>query len=104
MILDALSSSSPDLQNGLDIGRQAELYAHEKSFQTSLETFQTALGILVPVLSNEPSENRKNLLHQQIMTWMNEAENIKLLISEPSGQFESNPSASTSNSRNCALQ
>lgn len=98
-----MSSSSPNLKNALDIGQQAELYACEKSFETSLDKFQIALGILVPLLSNEPSGMRKNLLHQQIMKWMNEAENIKLAISEASPQ-ESNASPSSSLSRNCALQ
>lgn len=102
--VDSLCTSSPSLQNGLYIGRQAELYAFEKTLETAMEKFKTALGILVPLLSNEPNGNRKNLLHQQIVIWMNEAEKIKLLISEQNVQQQPNSSSTTSSSRNCTLQ
>lgn len=80
----------------MDIGRQAELYAHEKNYTTALDSFQSALGALVPLLQKEPkglktkisylgpnsllsfiTGPRRDMLHSQIKEWMDEAENIK---------------------------
>lgn len=72
-----------------------------------MEKFKIALGILVPLLSNEPNGHRKNLLHQQILLWMNEAENIKsLLAAHDLQQQVENDSVvpSASSSRNCTIQ
>lgn len=94
------------MHNALDIGRQAELYAYERTLETSMEKFKIALGILVPLLSNEPNGHRKNLLHQQILLWMNEAENIKSLMAAHDLQQGERDSATTSatSSRNCIIQ
>lgn len=74
------SSSSPNIENALQIGRQGELYVYEKQFKKGLENLKTALGLLVPLLQNEPKGQRRDLLHQQVMHWMKEAESIKSLL------------------------
>lgn len=78
---DTLFASTPSVQNALDIARQAELYSYEHNFPLALESFTTALNLLVPLLKQEPNGKRKNLLQQQVMDWMREAESIKGLAS-----------------------
>lgn len=80
-IADTLFASTPSVQNALDIARQAELYSYEQNFPLALESFTTALKVLVPLLKQEPNGNRKELLQQQVMDWLREAESIKGLIS-----------------------
>uniref|UniRef100_A0A1I8Q0C0 Serine/threonine-protein kinase ULK3 n=1 Tax=Stomoxys calcitrans TaxID=35570 RepID=A0A1I8Q0C0_STOCA len=78
--LYALSHSSPSLKTGLDIGRQGELYLFERKYESALESFTSALGILVPFLNKEPKGDRRSLLLQQLDLWMKEAESIKSLL------------------------
>ena len=75
-----MCSSSPKLQNGLEIGQQAEFYTFEKKLELSLVNYKRALSYLVPLLSEEPKGERKDLLHVQICSWMKEAESIKSLL------------------------
>lgn len=79
--LYALSSSSPGIQNGLDMGRQAELYLYERRLDAALDSFTSALSVLVPLLNQEPKGDRRNLIYQQVNDWMKEAESIKALLS-----------------------
>jgi serine/threonine-protein kinase ULK3 len=72
--------SSPSLRSGLEIAQQAELYAYERKLEVSLETYKRALGILVPLLNEEVDNERKKLLHRQILDWMKEAESIKSIL------------------------
>lgn len=65
----------------MDIARQGELYSYEQNFHAALESFTTALNTLVPLLKQEPNGKRKDLLQQQVMDWMREAESIKGLVS-----------------------
>lgn len=78
---DTLFASTPSIQSALDIARQAELYSYEQNFPLALDSFTTALNILVPLLKKEPNGKRKDLLQQQVMDWMREAESIKGLAS-----------------------
>ncbi|XP_075145445.1 unc-51 like kinase 3 homolog Aduk [Haematobia irritans] len=78
--LYSLSHSSPSLKTGLDIGRQGELYLFERKYESALESFTAALGILVPFLNKEPKGDRRSLLLQQLDLWMKEAESIKSLL------------------------
>jgi serine/threonine-protein kinase ULK/ATG1 len=74
------SASSPHIQSGLEIGRQAELYEFEKKLELALETYKSSLSVLVPLLQQEPKGRRKDLLAKQIDFWMKEAEAIKSFI------------------------
>ncbi|KAL9696229.1 hypothetical protein quinque_015514 [Culex quinquefasciatus] len=77
-----LAASSPDLKDALEIGRQAELYALENKLDTALDSYKTALGALMPLLSAEPrGSRRRDLLHAQIVCWMEAAEQIKTVRS-----------------------
>ena len=64
---DALSHSSPSLKTALEIGRQGELYLYERKFDAALESFTSALSILVPFLNKEPKGERRTLLIQQVL-------------------------------------
>ncbi|XP_017075211.1 serine/threonine-protein kinase ULK3 [Drosophila eugracilis] len=79
--LFALSHSSPSLKTGLEIGRKGELYLYERKLDAALESYTSALGILVPFVNNEPKGERRNLLLQQLEFWMKEAESIKSILS-----------------------
>jgi serine/threonine-protein kinase ULK3 len=72
--------ANANLRNGLEIAQQAEYYAFERKLDISLETYKRALGILVPLLGEEVDEERKKLLHKQILEWMKEAESIKSIL------------------------
>lgn len=61
-----MCTSSPNIQSGLDIGRQAELYLNEKNDMTAVDKMRTALGLLVPLLEAEPPGQRRDLLHYQV--------------------------------------
>lgn len=104
--LYALSHSSPNLKNALEIGRQAELYLYEKKFELAFDTFKSALSILVPFLSNEPASDRKTLIVQQIDFWMKEAESIQTLLSVKDIEEETDelPGQKNSSIRSCAIQ
>ncbi|KAH8332629.1 hypothetical protein KR074_007597 [Drosophila pseudoananassae] len=78
--LFALSHSSPSLKTGLEIGRKGELYLYERKLDAALESYTTALGVLVPFVNNEPKGERRNLLLQQLEFWMKEAESIKSIL------------------------
>uniref|UniRef100_A0A336MW35 Serine/threonine-protein kinase ULK3 n=1 Tax=Culicoides sonorensis TaxID=179676 RepID=A0A336MW35_CULSO len=92
--------SSPAICHALDIGRQAELYAHEKNFTTALDSFQSALGGLVPLLQKEPKGPRRDMLHSQIQEWMSEAENIKSFLENK----DSESTTSDTDHHACILQ
>ncbi|XP_053693406.1 serine/threonine-protein kinase ULK3 [Sabethes cyaneus] len=80
--LYALASSSPELKSALEIGRQAELYALENRLDIALESYKTVLGKLMPLLGAElRGSKRRELLHQQIVRWMEQAEQIKTVRS-----------------------
>ena len=79
--LFSLSSGTPRLVTGLEIARDAESYELQSSFSIALEKYEMALGILIPVLSLEPSGRRKKLLHGEVEKWMAKAETIKELLS-----------------------
>lgn len=63
---DSLFASTPAVQHALDIGRQAELYTYEQNFSTALESFTSALNVLVPLIRQEPNGERKDLLQLQV--------------------------------------
>lgn len=97
-----LASSSPELNGPLEIGRQAELYALENKLDVALDSFKTALGALMPLLAAEPrGSKRKELLHQQIVRWMEEAEHIKSIRSAQILEEMENSPVGTSN---CCVQ
>ncbi|EDW66511.2 serine/threonine-protein kinase ULK3 [Drosophila virilis] len=79
--LFTLSGSSPAMKTGLEIGRQGELYLYERKLDAALESYTSALGILVPFVNNEPRGERRNLLLQQLEFWIKEAESIKSILS-----------------------
>lgn len=76
---DSLFASTRQVQDALEIGRQAELYSYEQNHVAALDRYTSALKVLVPLLPQEPPGTRKELLQKQVMEWMKEAESIKAL-------------------------
>ncbi|XP_055697118.1 serine/threonine-protein kinase ULK3-like [Phlebotomus papatasi] len=101
--LHSLSHSSPILKDSLEMGRQGELYAHEGKYQAALESLKSSLGGLVPALGHEPKGQRRDLLHQQIQTWMKEAESLKSLLSAQDMQ-EDKDSQNSITQTHCCIQ
>lgn len=79
-IVDSLFVSTPQVQNALEIGRQAELYSYEQNHAAALERYTLALNVLVPLLPQEPPGLRRDLLQKQVLDWMKEAESSKALV------------------------
>uniref|UniRef100_A0A1B0CF61 Serine/threonine-protein kinase ULK3 n=1 Tax=Lutzomyia longipalpis TaxID=7200 RepID=A0A1B0CF61_LUTLO len=102
--LHALSHSSPALRDGLEIGRQGELYAHEGNYRAALESLKTSLGSLVPLLGQEPKGQRRELLHQQIQAWMKDAESLKSLLSARDMQDDKDIPNSHNTHSYCSIQ
>ncbi|GAB0095081.1 Serine/threonine-protein kinase ULK3 [Sergentomyia squamirostris] len=97
----AQSNSSPALKSSLEIGRQGELYFHEGKYKEALESLKTSLGGLVPLLAQEPKGPRRDLLHQQIQSWMQEAESLKSLLSAQNLQNDKDLQTIATNSHCC---
>merc|ERR1711971_649549 len=72
-----LSRNTPPLYSALEIVQSAELYDQEGQADVAFEKYQTSLGLLLPLLSNEPKGDRKILLSQEIKKWMTRAETLK---------------------------
>lgn len=79
-VTDSLFASTPKVQHALEIGHQAELYSYEHNHAAALDRYTSALNVLVPLLRQEPSGTRKDLLQKQIVEWMQEAESSKALV------------------------
>ncbi|KAH8397700.1 hypothetical protein KR215_010098 [Drosophila sulfurigaster] len=99
--LFALSNSSPSLKSGLEIGRQGELYLYERKLDAALESYTSALGILVPFVNKEPKGERRNLLLQQLEFWIKEAESIKSILSAKNLDEEEQKLSTV---RSCSIQ
>ncbi|KAJ6637838.1 hypothetical protein Bhyg_10569 [Pseudolycoriella hygida] len=69
--------TSPSLQSALEIGRKGELYAFEKSHKIALENLAVSLGLLIPLIQQEPPGPRRDMLHFITSKWMVEAERLK---------------------------
>ena len=91
--------SNHSLRTGLEIAQQAELYAYERKLEVSLETYKRALGILVPLLTEEVDIERKTFLHRQILEWMREAESIKSILQAQENITNSGKEATNSSER-----
>ena len=59
------------------LAQSAELYDAEGQHDIAFEKYQTALGLLIPLLSKEPKSDRKTVLTQEIKKWMSRAETLK---------------------------
>ena len=72
-----MSKNTPPLHTALEIAQSAELYDFEGQHEVAFEKYQTALGLLIPLLSKEPKSDRKSVLTQEIKRWMSRAELLK---------------------------
>ncbi|PNF34892.1 hypothetical protein B7P43_G01415 [Cryptotermes secundus] len=78
--LSQLCNATPAIAAALEIGSSAEQYVSEGHYQSALDKFQSCLGILIPLLNNEPKGHRRDLLYNQIQLWMTQAESTKALL------------------------
>ena len=72
-----LCRNTPNLKTAVEIAQSAELYDLEGQLEIAFDKYQSALGLLIPLLQNEPKGDRKTLLSQEIKRWMSRAETIK---------------------------
>ena len=68
------------MSTGLEIGRDAEGYEIEGQYPLALSKYETALGILLPELGNEPPGRRKTLLQYEVKKWLQRAETVKKVV------------------------
>lgn len=72
-----MSKNTPSLHTALEIAQSAELYDLEGQHTVAFEKYQTALGLLIPLLTKEPKSERKTLLTSEVKRWMTRAETLK---------------------------
>ena len=72
-----MSKNTPSLHTALEIGQSAEHYDLEGQHDVAFDKYQTALGLLIPLLSKEPKSERKTLLTHEVKRWMTRAETLK---------------------------
>lgn len=72
-----MSKNTPSLHTALEIGQSAEHYDLEGQNDVAFDKYQTALGLLIPLLSKEPKSERKTLLTLEVKRWMTRAETLK---------------------------
>lgn len=68
------------MATGLEIGRDAEGYEMEGQYPLALSKYESALGILLPELGNEPQGRRKTLLNCEVKKWLQRAEAVKQMV------------------------
>jgi hypothetical protein len=78
--LGQLCNATPAIATAVEIGCSAEQYVSEGHYQSALDKFESSLGILIPLLTNEPKGRRRDLLYNQIQLWMTQAESTKALL------------------------
>lgn len=86
------------MQHALEIGRQAELYSYEQNNSAALDRYTSALNVLVPLLKQEPTGQRREMLQKQVMEWMQEAESIKALA------MAHNATGNNTDHQHCCIQ
>ena len=74
-----MSKNTPSLHSALEIGQSAEHYDLEGQHDVAFDKYQTALGLLIPLLSKEPKSERKTLLTHEVKRWITRAETLKEL-------------------------
>merc|ERR1712029_914285 len=65
------------LMTGVEICVQAEDYLAGGEIDMALDRLTAGLGVLVPALQQEPKGARRDILREEITTWMNCAERLK---------------------------
>ncbi|KAF5294715.1 hypothetical protein FQA39_LY00199 [Lamprigera yunnana] len=73
-ILREISTNTPNLTTGLDMGSIGELYYNDGNKQLAFDNLSSALSLLLPALGREPPGTRKDLLHIQVQKWLTVAE------------------------------
>uniref|UniRef100_A0A182PFD4 non-specific serine/threonine protein kinase n=1 Tax=Anopheles epiroticus TaxID=199890 RepID=A0A182PFD4_9DIPT len=76
-----LARDHESIARGLEIGRQAAKEASENKLDAALDSYTSALGLLIPVLHQDIAPGQKRLLRQRVVQWMEEAEQIKSIRS-----------------------
>jgi len=74
-----LSKGTPGLRDGLEICTAAKNYQMEGDIAQAVDRYTAGLGVLVPLLQKEPKGARRDLLHNAVMHWLQQAETLKLL-------------------------
>lgn len=99
-----MTGSSPDIRSALEIGRKGEMYIFERNFKGALESFTSALGQLVPLLTTEPKGPRRDMMHQLTQFWMREAESLKSILNAQTWTDEVETSSKLAVNSHCVVQ
>uniref|UniRef100_A0A182JTX3 Serine/threonine-protein kinase ULK3 n=1 Tax=Anopheles christyi TaxID=43041 RepID=A0A182JTX3_9DIPT len=69
------------IARGLEVGRQAAKEASQNKLDIALDSYTSALGMLIPMLHQDITPGQKRVLRQCVVQWMEEAEQIKSIRS-----------------------
>uniref|UniRef100_A0A182WY57 Serine/threonine-protein kinase ULK3 n=1 Tax=Anopheles quadriannulatus TaxID=34691 RepID=A0A182WY57_ANOQN len=76
-----LARDNEAIARGLEIGWQAAKEASENKLDAALDSYTSALSLLIPVLHQDIPAGQKRVLRQRVVQWMEEAEQIKSIRS-----------------------
>ena len=101
--LVALCSSSPKLLVGVEVCRAGVLYVAEGELSLGLEKLTQGLGEVVPLLQEEPRSRRRDLLAQEVRSWMERAERVKAALSVQEQVLQEAGAGQEADQGSCAL-
>lgn len=79
--LKDLFGSIPKAKDALEIGQIGQMYMVQGDYKLALTKFESALGVLIPLLKSLQSSFKRDLLMHQIRKWLTLAESAKTLAS-----------------------
>jgi len=75
--LNDLCKVTPGLRDGLEICSAARNYQLEGDLRQAIDRYTAGLGVLMPLLQTEPKGVRRDMLHEAVMGWLQQAETCK---------------------------
>uniref|UniRef100_A0A6E8V834 Serine/threonine-protein kinase ULK3 n=1 Tax=Anopheles coluzzii TaxID=1518534 RepID=A0A6E8V834_ANOCL len=96
-----LARDNEAIARGLEIGWQAAKEASENKLDAALDSYTSALSLLIPVLHQDIPAGQKRVLRQRVVQWMEEAEQIKSIRS---AQIMQEMESTEANHYGCTVQ
>ncbi|XP_023346605.1 serine/threonine-protein kinase ULK3 [Eurytemora carolleeae] len=72
-----LAKITPGMEGGLEICIAARNYQLQGDIEQAVDRYTAGLGVLVPLLQKEPKGTRRDLLHEAVKCWLQQAEALK---------------------------
>jgi len=88
--LRQLSKGTPSLTDGLEIIGSARNYLLQGDLQQAVDKYTAGLSVLMPILQNEPTGRRRDLLHSCVTSCLDQAETLKQSIQAENTSIQKN--------------